>query len=95
LRTTGETPRELERIETEVEKAIAPGESISFSRELTTSCTSTFNDISVVAFANRRGAAELPTPAREVEVAASTVQETTAGPGNIPIVNSPIAPPAY
>lgn len=93
LRTAGDKPRELERIDTELAMTIEPGQSVPFSRELTTSCTSTFNDVSMVAFARRRGAAELPTPAPEVEVEASRAEQSAAGPGAVPIVSSPVALP--
>jgi hypothetical protein len=94
LRTAGNPPRELERIETEVSEAIGPGESLPFDRELSTACTnSTFNDVALVAFAKHRGTVELPTPTREVEVQASQAEEASAGPGSVGIVNSPVAIP--
>jgi hypothetical protein len=90
LRATGEHPREIERLETDVEKTIAPDAWASFSRTLTTRCTSTFNDISVVAFATHRGAATLATPALGVEAAASRTEQAPSGATDVPIVTSPV-----
>jgi hypothetical protein len=95
LRTSGQQPRDLERLTTDLDKEIAPGASVGFDRELATSCTSTFNDITVVAFALRRGAADLPTPGRDVEVAASEAKLAPTGASDIPIVTSPVVIPNY
>ncbi len=72
LRTTGEETREVDRLETEVRRDIGPRAEAPFSRELTTSCTSVFTSLSVVAFAIERGGVELPVPSSEVEIAATS-----------------------
>jgi hypothetical protein len=85
LRTAGDKPRELERIETQLETAIEAGQSVPFDRELPTACTNNiFNDIAVVAFAQRR--------AREVEVEAGRTEEAAwraIGARSSELMNSP------
>ncbi len=95
LRTAGEDPREIERFEIELDADIEPGRSVPFSRELTIGCTTMFNDMSVVAFANRRGAVELPVPGREVEIAAAKIEEAHAFSGNMPMPNSMVTIPNF
>ena len=88
LRSAGDQPLEVERIETDLTTTLKPGQSIRFDRTLSTACSMSFNDISVVAFASHRGAVELPTPTREAEAQASQIQEAAASAGNIPFIGN-------
>lgn len=91
LRASGEEAREIERVEMALDLELDPGETVPFNREVPTPCTSSFNDIAVVAFAAHRGASTLPTPGREIELAAGRAEQALAGP-NIPIVTNPVVP---
>lgn len=88
LRGDGEHPREMERIETELRIAIKPNGQAPFRRELTTGCTSNFSDLSIVAFATRRGGVELAVPTLEIEIAASKVEEAASSAGNVPALGN-------
>jgi hypothetical protein len=83
LRGDGESPREIERIETNLRISIGPHAAARFDREIDTGCTTSFTDISVVAFANRRGEIDLPTPTLEVEIAAGKVEAASSSGGNV------------
>ena len=68
-------PRENERTETDLNITIPAGASAPFSREVSFGATDLFNDLLVVAFAKRRGAAEVEKPSREIEIAASKADD--------------------
>ena len=89
LLSAGEKPREFDRMEADVPITIAPRGSAPFNRELSTSCSAMFSSLTFVAFAEHRGAADLPTPSRQVEVAASKIREGESAMANIPMVNQP------
>lgn len=88
LRGEGEHPREMERLEAKFAMGIPPGKSVRFDREFTTPCTSGFYDITIIAFALRRGGAELPLPEQEVEAAAAERNEAFSSAGVASGLNS-------
>lgn len=70
---SGEEMREVARIASDFKLTIPPGGSVYYDRKLETPCAASWTQMSVVAFAKRRGGAELPEPSRATEVEAAVL----------------------
>ena len=83
LRGEGDSPREMERFDIELHKGIEAGGATRFDREVTTPCTANYANISLAAYANRRGGELLPTPSLADEVEAAKVEEAASSAGGM------------
>jgi len=95
LLTAGEAPRELDRIERDLDVSIPPGGKVALNREVMSGYAYVFNSIAVAAFAKRRGAVDLPPPSRDIEKLASESREVLLFNATVPIINCPIVTPIF
>jgi hypothetical protein len=91
LLSPGVQPRELDRVEKDLNVAIEPGREIMFNRDVDTAYAYVFYQMTVAAFAKRRGTTELPAPSLELEKQVSTGRAAPLFTWNVPIV-SPLGP---
>ena len=86
LLAAGDQPRELDRVEKDLDVAIEPGGEVTFSRDMDTSYAYVFDKIAIAAFATHRGATEFPTPSPDMETQATTSRAVVLFSGDIPLV---------
>ena len=86
LLSSGEVPRELDRVEKDLDVTIEPGREFRFNRDVETPYAYVFDRMAIVAFAKRRGETQVPAPSPDVEKQASTTHAVALFTGNIPIV---------
>ena len=89
LLTAGDKPRELVRMQHELDIDIEPGRARPFDREFATSYAKVFRNASVTAFAMQRGTQELAAPPADVVTEAGNTKEVFYHSGDVPIVNLP------